>query len=406
MSTTENHKKVLEKALNDARKLLADSDVNDALKSFEQKHSFESHLKEMKHGAEVPSDLSISDGAKTIVANLSKSKYLYSILLTGLVEKEVNPSQDIRITQKALTNGYSNRSRDQIIVTPFLKRHSLTHCAASGAESGRNFERPESHSLSYSGKPNGKRNREAYLGLVHAVQIEGVEPLPLITFLFALDLLHKQKTVYEYPRIKSLTVQQIIDMVLKHHQSAVGAGRARLPMLAIQAVYQSLTIEMGRYKNTKLRNPPNRHTGNDKKGWIGDVQVEREDGSPFEAVEVKSGHKITADMVRALSNKFRGAVVDRYYILSSEEVYISPGEEKDVKDQITEVQNQTGCEVIANGLNRSLWYYLRLLSEPSVFVENYTVQIEQDKDVKPEHREIWSRILSEVASNQSQQNEV
>jgi hypothetical protein len=103
----------------------------------------------------------VSDGVRTLVGNFSHNKYLYSILLTGLVEKLVHPEQDIRNVQVEMPGGYSNRQTDQNHITPFLKRHNLKHCAASGMESGRNFERPFPHGLDYSGKAQGKGNREA-----------------------------------------------------------------------------------------------------------------------------------------------------------------------------------------------------------------------------------------------------
>lgn len=181
-------------------------------------------------------------------------------------------------------------------------------------------------------------------------------------------------------------------LVIEHHQNAQGQGRSRLPVLAIQAIYQSLVVE-SRYQNTTLRNPPNRHTANDKEGWIGDIQIDRLDGNPFEGVEVKSGIKITSDMVRALPEKFAGQTVERYYILSTSDPYIAKNEFDEVMQTVEQVRQSTGCQVIVNGLNHSLRYYLRLISDSKKFLLNYTEQIQTDQDVKDEHRELWAQIL-------------
>ena len=118
----------------------------------------------------------IANWVKTIIGNLKSCKYLYSILITSLVTKIVSPSQDIRKHQARMEGGYSNRGADQRFVTPFLKKHNLTACAASGAESGRNFERPIPYTLDFPGYPKGPGNREAFLHLIHAVQEENQDP--------------------------------------------------------------------------------------------------------------------------------------------------------------------------------------------------------------------------------------
>lgn len=304
------------------------------------------------------------------------------------------PEQDIRYTQDKLPGGYSNRSTDQTRITPFLQRHGLTSCARSGAESGRNFERPFPHTLDYSGVPRGRGSKEAYLGIVHAVQEEGIDPFPCIVFLMALDLRKKATAIYSYPKPRGLTIQEIVDAVLEHYREAKGNGRARIPVLAIQAIYQCLVNELARFKGTTLRNPPNRHTGNDKKGWIGDIQVDRADETPFEAVEVKAGQQITSGMLWALPAKFRGQSVNRYYILSTEMTYIAEEDLEEVNEAVREVRQKTGCQIIVNGLNRSLWYYLRMIENPDLFLEYYTLQVQNDKDTKDEHRELWAAILA------------
>ena len=145
-----------------------------------------------------------------------------------------------------------------------------------------------------------------------------------------------------------------------------------------------------------MRNPPNRHTANDKEGWIGDIQVDHQDGTPFEGVEIKANKEITSDMVRALPEKLRGNTVDRYYILSNRETYVSDANIRDINEVVTSVRQQTGCQVIVNGLNKSLWYYLRMIESPDVFLRYYTEQVQNDLDTKDEHKQLWSTILDEL----------
>lgn len=271
-------------------------------------------------------------------------------------------------------------------------------CCGCGAESGRNFERPYPYTLDYVAKPRGKGNKEAFLGILHAVQVEQIDAFPCIVLLMALDLKMKQKVIYEYPKPEGLTIQQIFNLVIEHHKKARGNGRARLPVMAIQAIYICLINELTRYQGMTLRNPPNRHTANDKEGWIGDIQVDRLNGTPFEGVEVKSDRKITSDMISILPNKFTGYILERYYILSTADPYINENEKDEILEIVEQVRQNTGCEVIVNGLNHSLRYYLRLLQEPSQFLKHYTEQIHQDLDVKDEHRRLWTNILKNITN--------
>lgn len=123
---------------------------------------------------------------------------------------------------------------------------------------------------------------------------------------------------------------------------------------------------------------------------------DRLDGTAFEGVEVKSGIRITSDMVRILPQKFAGQPVDRYYILSTVEPYIAKDQMDEVMQIVDQVREQTGCQVIVNGLNQSLRYYLRLLSNTDQFLKNYIEQIELDLDVKNEHKELWFQILASL----------
>ncbi len=341
--------------------------------------------------------ISVAEGVETIIKNLGQNKYLYSILITALVEKLVNPNQDIRYAQTELDGGYSNRSVDTTYITPFLQEKGLTHCAVSGAESGRNFERPHPYKLDFIGKPRGNGNKEAFLGILHAVEEEEINPESILVYLMLLDLNGKKTDGYNYPKPVGLTIQEIFDSVIQHHSEARGNGRARLPVLAIQAVYQSLVPELARYKDKILRNPPNRHTGNDKKGWIGDIQIDNKDLSPFESVEVKSDKSIKVGVISELNRKFQGQFVDRYYILSTEDIYVLPEDKIEVEYAVKKIRAETGCQVIVNGLKRSLWYYLRLINDPIGFINYYTTQIDTDRDVKDEHRKLWAEILSNLS---------
>ena len=179
------------------------------------------------------------------------------------------------------------------------------------------------------------------------MQEDKVNPLPVLIYLFYKDLRSRKVVSFTYPDPKGFTVQQIIDVIVRHFNESRGHGKSRLPVLAIQAILWCITEELKRYEGKTLVNIA-RHTANDKKGSIGDIQVNHDNGEPFEGIEVKSGKQITVDMIKLIPIKLQGYAVDRYYLLSTEEIYIDLAEQEEVLKAVDEIRSETGCEIIPN----------------------------------------------------------
>lgn len=335
----------------------------------------------------------ILDAIETIVDNIPDNKYLFSILLTCCIKKLVDPKQDIRIGQDNMQNGYSNRTLDQSVVTPFLKRNDYTHCQASGLESGRNFERPLPWDLDYPSNPRGHGNREAFLGILNHIQVENGDPEAIALFLMFYE---KSKSKKQSPAImpsREEKISRIMDLLTAHFRESTGQGKSRLPVLALYAIYLELVKELDRFKGCSLLDLQRHTTADMRSGQIGDIQVNRSD-EPFEGIEVKSEKPITADMVRELPRKFNGYKVSRYYILSTADTYILKEDEASIKEAVDKVEMQTGTQIICNALIRTLWYYLRLLNDPSIILTTYSDLLNNDEDVRPEMINAWNKIIS------------
>ncbi len=336
----------------------------------------------------------ILDAVRTLVDNKGSNKYLFSIAVTCCVKKLAVPRQDIRLAQDRMTNGYSNRSLDQNLVTPFLKRHGYTHCEASGVESGRNLENSLPWDLKYPCNPRGRGNREAFLGLLHFIQKQGGNAETVVSYLLWYDkskAMHSTDTAVPPLETK---IAKIMRVFQRHLSESSGQGKARLPVLALYAIYARMVDEMARYEGSKLL-PLERHTTADiRSGAIGDIQVNKGE-EPFEGVEVKSEKPITAAMVNELERKFTGKQISRYYILTTHDQYILPQDNDSVNDAILRIEQLTGCQIIVNGLTRTLWYYLRLLGDPSLVLREYQRLLEADEDIRAELKTCWNAILAE-----------
>lgn len=336
----------------------------------------------------------IADAITTIIENIPSNKYIFSIVITACLKKILAPSQDLRIAQENMSNGYSNRSLDQRFVTPFLKRNNYTHCEASGLESGRNLERPLPWDLNYQTNPRGRGNRESFLGILHFVQEMGGDPRKVIKFLLYMDASTRETAELVVQAPIEQSIAKTTHVFERHFTESSGQGKSRLPVLALYAIYESLINELERYKNCTLL-PLERHTTADlRSGSIGDIQVNKDD-EPFEGVEVKSEKPITADMIYELSRKFNGKPIARYYVLSTFPGSFKPEDAGSISKAVELAEKTTGCQIIPNGLIKSLWYYMRLLKDPSKILTGYTVLLNLDADVRPEIIKAWNHIIEE-----------
>jgi DNA (cytosine-5)-methyltransferase 1 len=344
-----------------------------------------------KNATYVPA--TIADCLATIIENIPSNKYIFSILITACLKKIVDPKQDVRVGQDNMPGGYSNRSLDQRIVTPFLKRYNYTHCEASGLESGRNFERPLPWDLEYPSNPRGRGNREAFLGTLNFIE-NGGNPSSVILYMLYLDASQRQtrEAVQSAPLEES--VAKISKVLERHFSEGTGQGKSRLPVLAIYSVYDCVTKELKRYEGLELL-PLERHTTADlRSGSIGDIQINREN-LPFEGVEVKSEKPITADMIRELVRKFNGSPISRYYVLTTFKGIFKEEDEESIVEAVKETEAITGCQIIVDDLTDTVRYYLRLLSNPSRALEVYSVLLNSDPDIRPELVSAWNRIIGE-----------
>jgi DNA (cytosine-5)-methyltransferase 1 len=180
-----------------------------------------------------------------------------------------------------------------------------------------------------------------------------------------------------------------------HFNSSYKAeGASRLPVLAIYAAYQCLLSETKRFENKTLL-PIESHTSSDKSsGRISDIDISDEKNREFEAVEVKHGVPITLQIVQDAYEKFNTTPVKRYYILSTSPV--DKDEWIKIESEIQKIRKVHGCQLIVNGIMPTLKYYLRLLTDPFEFIDNYVNLLEADKALKFEHKSRWNELIREL----------
>jgi len=168
-------------------------------------------------------------------------------------------------------------------------------------------------------------------------------------------------------------------------------GGSKLPVLAFYAMYKIFITEIGRYKGCKLL-PLGSHTASDRTSKsAGDIEVSK-GNNIYEAVEVKLDKSIDITTTRIAYEKIKRFNPERYYILT----YIGINEdEKGQIDKLTEqIRDEHGCQLIVNGLLHTLRYYMRLISSPVKFFNNYVELVEKDPELQKIHKDKLKELIT------------
>ena len=335
----------------------------------------------------------ISKHLQEILNSSESAKAVLTVIITSLDYKIQNTEQDIRNHQTSIENGYSGRTFDTKYITPFLKSVKFPAMAESGWLT-RSLEQKVPYDSNYSGAIRPASLKTAFLEAIDFIQ-KGEQLEDVLSFVFQGLIIQRNSQQIDLAKPLNLPIATIIDLLSKHFEARYSAeGASRLPVLALFAAYQCLINEIKRFEGKTLL-PMESHTSADSRsGRIGDIEIVDEKERAFEAVEVKHGIAITAQLVKDAFEKLKTTQVNRYYLLSTANIDISQKDEID--HEIDRIKNIHGCHVIANGLTHSLKYYLRLLSDTSEFIENYVNLIENDTALKFEHKKHWNTIISEM----------
>jgi DNA (cytosine-5)-methyltransferase 1 len=176
-----------------------------------------------------------------------------------------------------------------------------------------------------------------------------------------------------------------------HIAAKYKTGRPRLPQLAIYAIYQCTVSSMQRYEGCLLDPLARMKSADRKAGTVGDVVVSH-NGIPIEAVETKLDEAVSLQHLADAIDKISSAAVRRYFILSTANVNET---DRESIDRIRlEFRRSNGCEIVVNGVQETIRYYLRLLPDPTDFVLRYAALIEVDPDLDYEHRISWNKLCT------------
>ena len=327
--------------------------------------------------------------SEVIVDNQENNKGVLAVLITLLLKKIHDQDQDIRIHQAGMEKGFSGRGLDSKVVTPFLRDQNFPHMSSGSGWLTRSLEQAQPYNLSYTGNITPAKVKAAFLNLVDGVQCHGLSPENLLAHIFqGLIIFRDKNTNLVLSRPVNLSVSEVVEKVAQHHSLTL-PGVARLPVLAMHAILTILASETNRYRNCTVL-PLEHHTASDSSTeLIGDIHISDANGTLFEGYEIKHNIPITSDLIQTSFDKFKTTPVRRFYILTTyqHDNYV------DFEPDVQMVAQSHGCQLILNGVDRTLGYYLRLIEDTPRFVHEYVTNIENDASITYQLKQAWNDIV-------------
>lgn len=332
----------------------------------------------------------------------SNASTAFTNILTALAVKATFPSIDVRYHQEQIQNqtpagaGFSFRTLSEKEIYPWLRDHQF-----DGAKSGwqtRTFERDDPYTLNF--KHNiggtGSKLKPNFLLIYDRIEEKGEDAAEALTYLLFLQIQkrHIQTVDLAVPRTNNISL--IVELFERHFFHAYsGKGASRLPVLAMFALYEVIGSELRRFENTTLRELAEHSAADARTGAVGDIEVEADDGSLLEAIEVKHGQKIDDKVMTDVEEKVSRTAVKRYYVLTTHK---DAAPDEAAAKRIARIFNVYDCVVIANGVQATLRYYLRLASDPSAIFPLYIALLNKEAAIGHEHRAAWNEVVESIST--------
>lgn len=227
----------------------------------------------------------ISFNVDVLINKIDKNKSLVSALVTSLVKKIIEPKQDIRLHRTDFLGGYSARSLDTTVTTPFFKKYfpKYANKESSFLTLATREKIKWTKTVGNNLKIRDKEVKKSFLEILDAAQSGIVKPKEVLIYIFIklhlLSLQHKMifdKTIESANFLDIININSVLKMLERHFEMKLSS---RLPVIAIYSIYQKLFKEVKRYEK-KILKPLNVHTSSNKHGY-GDVEVWNADETPY-----------------------------------------------------------------------------------------------------------------------------
>ena len=337
-----------------------------------------------------------------LIEKIGSNKSIVSALVTSLLKKIIEPTQDVRLHRVDFEGGYSARTLDTQLTSPFFKNHFPKYANKESSfltlatRERIKWTKNEGQNL----KIRDKKLRRSFLNIFEQIEENSQNPTIYLIYIFAklIKLSESEANLFELVEtnsqdVSALNIQLVLELLKKQFALKLSS---RLPVIAIYSIYEILLPNFERYKNKRLL-PLQVHTSSDKHGF-GDIEIYDEENNPFEIIEIKHNIAIDKYLIFDIVKKIKTTNINRYYILTTfQNGFADEETEKAVTEYILQIKQQINLDIIANGIISTLKYYLRFVDDYSEFIKIYTKNLIADAktstEVKSFHLEEWNEIL-------------
>jgi len=264
----------------------------------------------------------------------------------------------------------------------------------------RSLEQNIPYNLDFPGKINNLEAKKAFLNILDDIERNNAVSKEYAIALMHLSIKNKNEKakllVNPINKESQWTISSIMEALNQHfYYRYKSRGASILPVIALYSIYQCMMNETKRFDGKKLDVLASHYSSDKNSGETGDIVVRNiKDGSIFEVVEVKFEQQITKIMVEDAYKKIYNKPIQRYYILSTKP--IAEDEKIEIDELCLKARGEHGCQIITNGVLPTIKYYLRLLNNTDMFLENYFNNLANDSDINYEHKLIWNSICRDI----------
>ncbi|MEA5418179.1 hypothetical protein VB712_03015 [Spirulina sp. CCNP1310] len=342
--------------------------------------------------------IEIRDNLNSIFENIDIATSGYLNLLTCLVCSSVDDSIDPRYHRRPgkgmpapeVPDGwFSGRTVSEKIIYPWMEAHGF-RTAKSGWQT-RTFERPNPYTLAY--PENIAFIKEPFLKILDFASKNKSKSALLVTYLLKKEIAYKTKKQILTSNVSKNRIGNevlITDIISSLQEQFSLPNSSHLPVIAVYSIYELLFGEIEKYRGLALRKLESHQASDLRTGAVGDIEIEDSDGDVIEGVEVKHGIEIDITILLRVKEKILKSQVKRYYILTTHNNCSNLS--NDITTCIRQIYHDHGCQIIINGVLPTIKYYLRMCTNPSVFINHYSKNISDQKHVTVEQLENWEKI--------------
>jgi len=340
-----------------------------------------------------------------IVNNVENQKSVLSVLITSILKKIADPNQDIRLHREEFKDGYSGRSLDTKVVTPWLKQNYTKFAPKESGWLTRSIEQPHPFDKNFPGKIRNKKVKKAFLEILYYIENNNYDPA--ICLKYIIFLLEKEKSnhiniINEIENVTyrgEVTINFLINLFRKHFALK---NSSRLPVIAMYSIYQCIFQKIDLYKSKCLM-PLNPHTAADRHIGYGDIEIYDINNAPYEIVEIKHNIPIDKNMIIDVLNKIKETSIKRYYILTTAEPNFLERDKDEIFKLTDYIKNKLKIEIIPNGVLPTLKYYMRFIENPleviTLYIQNVKSEFKSGTDVRKEHIQYLHELIAEFNIN-------